>query len=83
MDKLVTLRTYVYPIEAAIFRCKLEAAGIECYLKNELTVQVNPLYSNAIGGVQLQVNEEDVETAEEILCEDKNKGESDTDTESD
>jgi hypothetical protein len=78
MDKFVTLRTYMYPIEAAIFRCKLEAAGIECFLKNELTVQVNPLYSNAIGGVELQVNEEDVETAEEILREDRNTGGSDT-----
>lgn len=39
------------------------------YLKDELTAQVNNFYSNAIGGVKLQVREEDVHKSRQILQE--------------
>lgn len=38
-------------------------------MKDELIAQVNPFYSNAVGGVKLQVKESDLELALEILNE--------------
>ena len=67
MDKPVTLRSYTYPTEAAIIRSRLESEGIACFLKNELSIQINPFYSNALGGVELQVDESDLERAQEVL----------------
>ncbi|HEY0029110.1 MAG TPA: DUF2007 domain-containing protein [Bacteroidia bacterium] len=68
-DQFVTIRTYSYPHEVAIIRGRLKSEGIECFVKDELTVQVNPFYSNAIGGVKLQVRESDLERAEAIIQE--------------
>jgi len=68
-DKFVTVLTFTFPYEVAIVRGRLESEGITCFTQDELTVQVNPFYSNAIGGVKLQVIESDLERAIEILKE--------------
>ena len=68
-NNFVTILTVSYASEIAIIRGRLESEGIECNLLDELTVQVNPLYSNAIGGVKLQVKESDFESAILILKE--------------
>jgi hypothetical protein len=68
-DTYITVLTFTYPHELAVIRGRLESEGIECFVKDELTVQVNPFYSNAIGGVKLQVKESDLEKAMEILRE--------------
>lgn len=65
--KLVTINTYQLPHELAIDRSKLEAAGIQCFVRDEFTVQVHNFYSNAIGGVKLEVMEGDLITALDIL----------------
>ncbi len=57
----------MHPSELAVLRARLENDEIECRVLNELTVQVNPFYSNAIGGVQLQVKESDFQRATQIL----------------
>lgn len=67
MNKLVTIKTFTYPHEAYVVRGKLESEGIETFMKDELTVQVHNFYSNAVGGVKLQVLEEDVERALSVL----------------
>ena len=68
-EKFVTVLTVTFPHEVAVIRGRLEAEGIACFVKDELTVQVNPFYSNAIGGVKLQVLESDLNQAVEILKE--------------
>ncbi len=68
-NNFITILTFYYAHEVAIVRSRLEAEGIECNIVDELTVQVNPLYSNAIGGVKLQVRENDAKQAIEILKE--------------
>jgi len=68
-DKFVTVLTAMYGSEIAVIRGRLESEGITCFAKDELTVQVNPFYSNAIGGVKLQVRESDLNRAIEILKE--------------
>lgn len=67
MDKLVTIKTFTYPHEVYVIRGKLESEGIQTFLKDEMTVQVHNFYSNAIGGVKLQVPSEEVEKALSII----------------
>jgi hypothetical protein len=69
LDTLVTVKTFSYPNEVGIIRGRLESEGIRCFVQDELTTQVNHFYSNAIGGIKLQVKESDVEQALEILKE--------------
>lgn len=67
MDSWITVWTFMYPHEAHIPKAKLESEGIEVFIKDELTAQVNNIYSNAIGGVKLQVREKDYQRAVQIL----------------
>ena len=68
-EKFITVLTTTFGYEVAVIRGRLESKGITCFVQDELTVQVNPLYSNAIGGVKLQVKENDLKPAIEILKE--------------
>jgi len=67
MDNFITIMTFTYPAKLAVLRTRLEADGIECRVLDELTVQTNPFFSNAIGGIKLQVRESDVQKAAAIL----------------
>ena len=69
MGKLVTIKIFTYSHEAAVVRSRLEAEGIFCFLQDELTAQVYPLSISAIGGVKLQVREEDADEAIALLKE--------------
>jgi hypothetical protein len=53
--------------EALLAKAMLESAGIECFLADQDLVRMDWLYSNAIGGMRLQVKEEDADAATEIL----------------
>lgn len=65
----ITVHAFTYPHEAHLAKVKLESEGIEVFLKDELTAQVNNFYSGAIGGVKLQVKAGQEEIAKEILKE--------------
>lgn len=69
MENFITIKTFTYPVELAVLQGRLESEGIECRVLDELTVQVNPFYSHAIGGIKLQVKENDIQKAIEILKE--------------
>ncbi|MFV8374375.1 DUF2007 domain-containing protein [Flavobacterium sp. LB1P71] len=58
---------YQYSSEAIVFKGKLESEGIEVFMRDNNTVDTNPLYSNAIGGVKLFVSGEDFIKAKEII----------------
>jgi DNA-directed RNA polymerase subunit M/transcription elongation factor TFIIS len=64
---LVTVAAFSYPYEAELACGRLEAEGIEAVIADENMVSMNWLYSNAIGGVRLQVAESDAPRAREIL----------------
>src|SRR5215472_14010388 len=53
--------------EALLAKGMLESAGIECFLADQDLVRMDWFYSNAIGGMRLQVKEEDTDAATEIL----------------
>ncbi len=66
---LVTIATFSHPLEAHIIKGRLETEGIWSFVADENTAVANWLYSNAIGGVKLQVREEDVESAQATLAD--------------
>lgn len=67
--KLVTLTTYTYATEAYVLLAKLEAEGIKHVLKNEHLLSTQQFLSNAVGGLDVQVEEQDLEKARAILKE--------------
>lgn len=68
-ENWITLISFLYPQEAYLAKNVLEVEDIPVFLKDELTVQVNNFYSNAVGGVKLIVRESDKEKALTILRE--------------
>lgn len=68
-NDFITVAVFDYAHELIIIRSRLESEGVECKTVDELTVQVNPLYSQAIGGIKLQVKKSDAIQAIEILKE--------------
>lgn len=66
-EELITIANFSHPTEADPVVAWLESEGIECFVTNEHTVTMNWLYSNAIGGVGVQVKAADVERANGIL----------------
>jgi hypothetical protein len=79
-QNLVTIRTYDNYITANIVRERLDFQGIYAVIKDEQTVTMNWLWSNAIGGIKLQVLEQDVEKATEILQKDESTYEAQTES---
>jgi hypothetical protein len=63
----ITILTFTFPHEAHLAKTKLESEGFEVMIKDELTIQVDNFYSNAIGGVKLQVQETDFDAALQVL----------------
>ena len=64
-----TVRTFDNYFLANITLTKLHAAGVECYLKDEYTVTIDPILTNAIGGIKLVVKNEDVLLVKQLLAE--------------
>ena len=60
--------------EAHLVRTRLEAAGLRAFVQDESLVQMDWLYSNAIGGVRVQVADEDFEAAQAFLSADAGEG---------
>ncbi len=69
MDNWVTVQIFTLPTEAQMAQLRLESEGITCFLKDEETIGVINLYSNALGGIKLQVLDEDVEKAKVALID--------------
>ena len=56
-------------IQAQLMQAALAGSGITAYIPDELTVQGSgSTYSLAIGGIRVQVEDEDVAAAREVLA---------------
>ena len=66
--EFVVLKTFDNYFSANIILTRLQDAGIHCYLKDEYTVTIDPILSNAIGGIKLAVDVND-ETAARLLLQ--------------
>lgn len=71
---LVTIKTFSYDHETLIYEPKFRSEGIEYFLKDQKTVAIDPLVSNAIGGIKLQVRVEDEERARALVAEIEDSG---------
>ena len=69
MDKIIVFETFYNPIEANIVKSRLLDSGIQCFLSDEHTITVNPLYNQALGGVKLHIFERDTAVVKSILEE--------------
>ncbi|MFI1772828.1 DUF2007 domain-containing protein [Thalassobellus citreus] len=66
-DTFKTIAKFQYSSEAQIIKGRLEAEGIDAFLSDNLTIDTDPLVSNAIGGVKLKVQTKDALKAQNIL----------------
>lgn len=66
-DKIVVYQTFTDPVNAHIVKGLLDDNGIESFISDENIVTVNPLYSNAVGGVKLNVFEKDIPRVNSLL----------------
>lgn len=65
----VTVATFANAFNANVVKGRLDSEGIPCFIKDEHTVAMNPFYSGALGGIKLQVREEDEADARRLLAE--------------
>ena len=65
----VQLSRYLQPMEAYILRGRLAAEGIDAHLSGAHTIETNPLWFNAMGGVRLFVRRDQCAKASEILAQ--------------
>ena len=66
-EELVTIKTFFYIHETLLVEPSLQSEGIDYILKDQHTVAIDPLVSNAIGGIKLQVKRSDVVKAVAII----------------
>ena len=78
---MVTIATFDNQVDAFVALGRLQAEGIEAFLADQNLVQMDVLYNIAVGGIKLQVNDEDRVRAEWILSTDYSDLIRDTDQE--
>lgn len=61
------IQTYDNYVSAHIAMGRLEEDGINCWLKDENTVTIDPILTNAVGGIKLMASTEQAKRAIEIL----------------
>jgi hypothetical protein len=66
-QKFVTVRKFRDLPEALLAKGSLQSAGIECRLFDDNMVRLDWFWSNLLGGIKLQVVQEEVDSANAIL----------------
>ena len=67
MSAFVTIYTMSGYQEAVMLKSRLEAGGLHVFFRNEHMIQMKSVYSPAVGGIDLQVPEEELELARDLL----------------
>jgi DNA-directed RNA polymerase subunit RPC12/RpoP len=65
--QFVQIRAFDNYIKANLVLQQLQNAGINAFLQDEYTVTIDPILTNAIGGIKLVVPQPESEKATEIL----------------
>jgi DNA-directed RNA polymerase subunit RPC12/RpoP len=63
----ILLTAFTNYMDAHLCQMHLQEEGINCWLKDENTVTIDPILTNAIGGIKLMVHESQTERAKELL----------------
>jgi len=64
---MVTIAKYTHPDEAQLARMKLEGSGIYAFVADEAMATLHCFLAGSLGGIRLQVRDEDRGRALEIL----------------
>lgn len=70
MEELITIATFSNPVEAHLFKARLQAEGISCYLHDEIMNTLIP--AGPFGGIKAQVHLKDSLIAFDIYEELRN-----------
>jgi len=65
--EILILNAYNNYVDAHIARGVLEEEGIHCWLQDENTLTIDPILTNAVGGIKVMVRKEDAQKAWDIL----------------
>ena len=65
--RFIAVQTFTNYIDAHIILGRLKEEGIECWLKNEATPTLIPVWTTAIGGIQLMVAQNHLQKASFVL----------------
>jgi hypothetical protein len=66
---MITVATCNNPMHAQLLKSVLEDSGIPSVIPNEYSAQTMPHLILAMGGIQLQVAEENEETARKLIAD--------------
>lgn len=69
-SELITIASYSFPHEAHVAKANLDAAGIPAFIADEHTINMQWLFSNALGGVRIKVPAQYAVQAQEVLAQD-------------
>ena len=58
-----TIASFNRPMDAHLLRARLEGSGIAAYLRDENMITLDWLSANAVGGIKVDVADEDYERA--------------------
>jgi DNA-directed RNA polymerase subunit RPC12/RpoP len=67
MPEFVVLKSFTNYIEAHIILGRMKDEGLDCWLKNENTTTIMPIWTTALGGIQLMVNKAQAQKAAYVL----------------
>lgn len=67
-SRLATVAVVSTVFEADLLRSRLQGEGISAYIANKNLVGMNWLYSNAVGGVRIEVEYHNEQAAREIIA---------------
>ncbi|MBL7752725.1 MAG: DUF2007 domain-containing protein [Chitinophagaceae bacterium] len=65
----IPVQIFTNYIDAHILLGRLESENIVCYLMDENTVTINPIWTQAVGGIKLMVEKSQVGRAMELIHE--------------
>lgn len=65
----IPVKTFDTYITAHIWLNKFLDENIDCYLKDEYTATISPIFSNAIGGIKLCVNDSQIQLAQKLILQ--------------
>lgn len=72
-NNLIEIASFSHPHEAHIAKASLEAAGIPAFISDEHTINMQWLYSSALGGVRLLVPKDFEAEAKVLISKDFSK----------
>jgi hypothetical protein len=67
MTELLKIYTTHSLSEAYMMKSLLEGNGVQCFMRDENVIRINPLYSGPLGGIRLEVLSSQAEEAKNII----------------